>query len=304
MQSRYRAAATALLLTATTGLAAAGGAAQASGSHHTSDRAARTLTITVKTKDGSIALSDSRFRPGNTIFKVKNAGSKGLIQVLRLKAGYTELQAFSDFAAAFPSDDSTPVDVDAVKRIDKNVVFYGGIETPKKPSRPANKWAVKIDKAATYIVLNLDTNALTTFKTHGDRQKRALPAQDGWINAKSGPNGVGNVFKAGKHNAASGWMSTTNSALEPHFVELDHVKKSATNKQVADFISGSGAPTFFAKDGASTDTGVISPGHTFLWSYSMPKGQYLAWCFWPSNQDGMGGMPHAFMGMFTLTHLG
>ena len=53
-------------------MAATGGAAEASGSHHTGDRAARKLAITIKSKAGAVKLSDDRFRPGNTIFKVKN----------------------------------------------------------------------------------------------------------------------------------------------------------------------------------------------------------------------------------------
>ena len=45
MQTRYRAAATALLLTATGGLAATGGTAEASGTHHTSTRATHSRCV-------------------------------------------------------------------------------------------------------------------------------------------------------------------------------------------------------------------------------------------------------------------
>ena len=297
MQTRYRAAATALLLTATTGLAATG-AAQASGTHHPSARGASKLVVTIKTKAHGLKLSESKIRPGNTIFEVKNAGGKGLIQVLRLKKGYTLTDAFSDFALAFPSDQSTPPDVPAVRRVDKNVVFYGGMTTPGKPSNKPHEWATKIDHGGTYYVVNLDANNLTSFAVKGSQQKRSLPATTGVLNAVPGPHGVGNMWKAGKHNAVSGWMSTTNKAKEPHFVEFDHVKKSTTNHQVAQFFAGSGPPTFFAKGKAST--GVVSPGHTFLWAYHLTKGKYLAACFWPSKVDGM---PHAFMGMWLLTKL-
>jgi hypothetical protein len=298
MQTRYRAAATALLLTATAGLAATGGAAEASGTHHTSARGAKSLTITIKTKSGSVALSDSKFRPGNTVFKVKNAGGRGLIQVLRLKPGYTLNDAFTDFALAFPQG-NTPPDVPAVNRVDKNVVFYGGIETPRKASRPANQWAVKIDKRGTYYVVNLDANQLTSFKVKGDKQKRTLPAKTGWINAATTKSG-GNAFKAGKHNAARGWMSTTNNAAEPHFVDLEQVKKGTTDADVSAMFAGSGPPVF-VPHGHTVDTGVISPGHTFLWTYGLSKGRYVALCFWPGKADGM---PHAFMGMHKVMNLG
>jgi len=306
MQKRYCAAATALLLTGAVGLAASGGAAEAAGTHHAGGKAAKTLTITIKSKAGGVKLSDSKFRPGNTVFKVKNAAGKpgrGLIQVLRLKSGYTLLDANTDFGLAFPEDESTPPDVDAIKRIDKNIVFYGGMEAPNKKGGPATKWAVKIDKPGTYYVINFDAGTPpTAFKAKGDRQRRALPSKSGRVDAASGPGGT-NVWKVGKHNAAHGWMSTTNNAEEPHFVILDHVKKSATMKQVTDCFSGDPCHVF-AKDGASADTGVISPGHSFLWAYDLPKGKYLAECFWPSNQTGMGGMPHALMGMLKFTNLG
>jgi hypothetical protein len=296
MQKRYRAAATALLLTATAGMAATGGAAEASGTHHTSDRAASKLVVTIKTKGGQIVLSDSKFRPGKTLFKVKPHGRGGDMQVLRLKAGYSVGQAFSDVNAAFGGD------VKAVRRVDRHIVFYGG--TPMSPKGGApNFWGVKIDKPGTYYVVNTDSNAITTFKVKGTMQKRHLPQADGWINAVSVNHGAGNAFKAGKHNPKSGWMSTANKAKEPHFVDLGHVKKSTSKKQVRKFfMSGAqNAPTFMAKDGAFFSTGIISPGKTFVWNYTLPRGRYLVDCFWPSKADGT---PHALMGMWKLTHLG
>jgi hypothetical protein len=302
MQTRYRAAATALLLTATAGLAATGGAAEASGTHAT-HKAAKSLTITIKSGAGGVTLSDSKIRPGNTVLKVKNTAGKpgrGLIQVLRLKDGYTLLDAFGDFALAFPEDPTATPDVDAVNRIDDNVVFYGGMPAPRREGGRATKWAVNLNKPGTYYVANLDTGTPPVGLTvKGDKQKRALPSQDGFVNAASGP-GDTNVWKVGKHNADHGWMSTTNNAQEPHFVILDHVKKSATIPDVVACLAG-GPCTIMAKDHASTDTGVISPGHRFLWAYKLPKGKYVAQCFWPSKMDGT---PHAFMGMLKFVQLG
>jgi hypothetical protein len=297
MQTRYRAAATALLLTATAGMAAAtGGAAEASGTHHHADRAA-SLTVTIKSKDGSVSLSSDSIRPGATTFKVKNIdgkASKGLIQIFRLKGSYTLPDAFGDFALAFP--DSGPPDIDAVNRIDDNIVFYGGM-TAKGTA--VSKWAVNIDKEATYYVANLDQNTITTLAATGAKQDRSMPTRSGWVNAES-TKGGGNKFVAGKHNAAKGWMSTKNNAAEPHFVDLEQVKKGTKNSDITKFFAGEGKPPF-VKGGATADTGVISPGHKFLWSYDLKRGTFVAMCFWPSKTDGM---PHALMGMHTITKLG
>jgi hypothetical protein len=291
MQTRHRAAATALLLTATTGLAATGGVAHAAQTHHAAHHSSK-LVVTIKTKASGLKLSESKIRPGNTVFKVKNAGGKGLIQVLRLKKGYDLGQAAADMGAGLGGGD-----VSAIRRVDKNVVFYGGIETPHKKGN-VNMWAVKIDRPGTYYAVDFDTNQLQPFTVKGHRQHRWLPTQTGWINATPGPNGVGNVFKAGKHNAHKGWMSTTNKAHEPHFVDFEHVKKSTTKHDVAEAVQSPNAPSFLLK--GAVNTAAISPGHTFLWAYHLPKGKYVTLCFWPSKVDGM---PHAMMGMWLLTHL-
>jgi hypothetical protein len=301
MQTRYRAAATALLLTATAGMAATGGAAQASGSHHAGAGASKSLTITLKSTASGVTVSDSKFRPGNTIFKVKNMDgktSKGLIQVLRLKPGYDIGQAGADFGQAF-SGGTDQATIDAINRIYDNVVFYGGMEAKGDTSTVA-KWAVKIDKPGTYLVLNFDAGTPpSTFTVAGDAQKRAMPAASGVIDTVVGPHGVGNQFAPGKNIATSGWMSTTNSAEEPHFVDLQQVKKGTTNADITAFFQGGPDPT--VRGGGSAGTGVISPGHSFRWSYKLPQGRYVALCFMPSKTDGM---PHAIMGMHKVFNLG
>jgi hypothetical protein len=301
MQTRHRAAATALLLTATAGLAAAGGgAAQASGSH-TADRAASKLVVTIKSKSGAVKLSEDKLRPGNTIFRVKNmdgSASRGLIEILRLKPGYTLTDAFNDFPQLF-TDPPTPDSIAAINRVYDNVVFYGGMEA-KGSSSKVSKWAVRIDKASTYYVVNLDKNVLTSFTAAGAAQKRSLPSKSGFINAEVASNPSGNTFVAGKHNATSGWMSTANKAEEPHFVEVDQVKKGTKNSDISKMFKGTG-PSVFVKGGASASTGVISQGHRFLWAYKLPKARYSAMCFMPSKNDGV---PHAVMGMHTVFNLG
>lgn len=297
MQTRYRAAATALLLTATAGMAAIGGAAEASGTHHAGAGAAKTLTITVKSKAGHVlTVSDNKFRPGNTIFKLRNMdgkASRGLIQLLRFRHGYTLADAKTDIDAAFGGDPA------AVKRVDDGIVFYGGARAKGSPSRVV-QWAVKLDKAATYYLVNFNPHhsALATMTVTGDKQDRALPQRTGFINAVTSSNASGNDFVAGKDGTAKGWMSTRNEAEEPHFVEVRQVKKGTTDSDISAMFTGGPDPSI--KHGAHADTGVISPGHRFLWSYRLTAGRYAALCFWPSIDDGM---PHAIMGMHTVFNL-
>jgi hypothetical protein len=299
MHMRYRAAATALLLTATAGMAATGGAAEASGTHHAGAKA-KGLTITITSKTNKVKLSDDKIRPGNTMFLVKNADgtdSNGLIQLMRLKSGYDLGQAFADFGNLFgPPDD--PNTIDAVNRIDDNVVFYGGMNARSNPHK-TSMWAVNLNKAGSYIVVNFNTQKLTTLTVAGHHQKRHMPAKDGFINAETSNNAAGNAFKAGKHNPTHGWMSTTNNAEEPHFVDLEQVKKGTKNSDLTAMFNGQGPPPF-VKKGDHTDTGVISPGHSFRWAYDLKKAPYAVMCFWPSKMDAH---PHAEMGMHIITRL-
>src|SRR4029079_11140583 len=119
---------------------------------------------------------------------------------------------------------------------------------------------------------------LTTLKAKGDSQKRALPRRDGFINAETGAHGIGNKFVAGKHNANRGWMSTRNKDKEPHFVDVEQVKKGTKNSDITNMFQG--GPNVFVKHGGSADTGVISPGHRFLCAYHVPKAQTGVPWFW------------------------
>jgi hypothetical protein len=293
MHTRSRAAATALLLTASAaGIAVTNGSAHASGTHPSSKAGATTLTVTITSTRSGPHLSVDRLRPGKTLFKVMPGHTHGTIQVLRLKPGYSLRHATSDFAKAF----GQTTDVKAVRRIDRNVVFYGGMGVPAADAKP-NWWGVDLDKADRYYAVNLDKNTLTPFTVRGTHQRRSLPAATGWLNMATSSTGA-NVFRAPKSDPHRGWMRTTNNAAEPHFVVLDRVKESTTKADVLAALSSPNPPAFDL--GTKADTNVISPGHSFVWHYGTHRGKYLAMCFWPSKVDGT---PHAFMGMFKLFHL-
>jgi hypothetical protein len=299
MHIRSRAAATtALLLTASvTGLATIGSSAQATTHPHTSARAATAPVVTIKSKAGALKVSDAKIRPGNTVFRVKNidgSDSNGPVQLLRLRHGYTLTDAFTDIPQAFGGDTT------AVKRVDDNIVFLGGMIAKGARTRPAQKWAVHLGKTGTYYLVNFNTQNLTPLTVRGSKQHHALPSQDGFINPASSHNAAGNTFKAGKHNPVSGWMSSTNKAREPHFIDIQQVKNGTTNADLTAAFHGGGSNPF-VRNGAKASTGVISPGHRFLWAYHLKQAKYGVFCFWPSV---MTGQPHAIMGMHIVTHIG
>jgi hypothetical protein len=291
MQTRYRAAATALLLTATAGMAATGGPAEASGTHHAGDKAAKSLTVTIKSTGQGPKVSVDKIRPGFTTFKiVRKAKGSGGLEVLRLKKGYT----LKDLARDVPKITGDVANVKAVRRIDKNVVFYGGGDVSK--AAPVAKIAMNIDKAGKYYVVNIFKGQVTSFKAKGHHQKRSHPSADGTINAAAG-----NVWNISADLPEKGWMKTKNNADEPHFVNLDAVDPSASDQDVADWFGNPASPPPFDPTRPSFGTDVVSPGHTVYWKYASAGGRYVVDCFFPSKADGM---PHAFMGMFKVTTLG
>jgi hypothetical protein len=289
--TRFSAAATALLLTASAaGLALTSGSAQATGSHHAATARAATLTVTITSTKSGPKLSLDKLRPGNTLFKVVRGNKGGDMQLLRLRAGYSLKHAFSDFTKL----NGDPINLKALRRIDRNVIFYGGVVVPAKGAKPA-WWGVDLDKADTYYVANGDQ--LTRLTTKGSHQRRSLPATNGRLGMKTIAGGA-NAWAAPKTDPHKGWMKTTNNAREPHFVVLAKVKESTTNQDVQDALMSDEDPSFVL--GPELDTNIISPGHTFVWKYGTSRGKYLALCFWPSKVDGT---PHAVMGMFKLFHL-
>jgi hypothetical protein len=292
MQTRYRAAATALLMTATAGMAATGGAAEASGMHH-AGKAAKSLTVTIRSTGTGPKVMADKIRPGFTTFKVeRKAKGNGAIQLFRLKRGYS----LKDLKQDLPKITSETVDVKAVRRIDRNVVFYGGGDVSKKT--PVAKWAVDIDKAGRYYVANTFRGQFTSFLVKGKHQRRSHPTADGTINAAAG-----NVWKVSSALPEKGWIKTTNHATEPHFVGLDPVDQGATDQDVADWFADptSGPPPIDPDRSSFIGTEVVSPGHTVYWKFASEGGRYIVDCFFPSKVDGM---PHAFMGMFLVTVFG
>ncbi|WP_151084165.1 hypothetical protein [Nocardioides cynanchi] len=285
MHTRSRAAATtALLLTASvTGLAAVSGAAQATTHTHTAARSAAAPVFTIKANKGSLKLSSAQIKPGKTMFKVVRGTANGSIQLLRLKSGYTLADLAADIGPLMAGD------VPTVQRVDKNVVFYGGMPIPAPGAKP-NMWGTDIDKAGTYYVINLKRNTVGTFKAKGAHQTRSLPSADGKLGMKGSMS-----FKAPASNPHRGWMKSTNNAIQPHFIDVEQVRKSTTDQDVMNWLMNpSGPPTFFKQGGATASTEVISPGHTIVWKYHVPKGQYVSLCFYPDKDSGA---PHAFAGM-------
>lgn len=250
--------------------------------------AAAPKSVTVTMTNKAITFSTGTALPaGHVLFEVKTTKGEHTLQLIHLHSGYTANQAEHDVNAAFGGD------VKAVKRVDKNIDWLGGVDTT--PGHPG-KVSLNLGEGS-YIAVDQESNASLGFTvgTGSSDYRTVYPSSS--VTTK---HNLFHLHTGGLALPHDGWMKYHNNALEPHMFVLNRVKQSTTKQDVRDYIaSGSQKPPSWGL-GDSTDAGVISPGTTETWHYSLPAGKYLVACFWPSKDNGM---PHFNMGMWKLVEL-
>lgn len=243
-----------------------------------------TLTVTMTAKTITTS-SGTTVHAGRTQIKVIATDGEHDLQLVKLARGYSLTSATKDFMSLFNGDVAT------VRRVDKNIRFFGGATAvPGQPGLFAETLY-----AGTYMLVDTNGRAHNVLHVLGRPPARAWVAQSSTI--------VGNGqdrFVMPASIPHSGWTLFRDTSDEPHFLVVQQVKPGTTAAQVGAFLAGGSqdAPPFALP--ASTSSGVISGGTQVLWHYSLPKGSYVVLCFWPSDEDGM---PHANMGMYKLVTL-
>jgi hypothetical protein len=254
----------------------------------TASAATAPKVINVTMTHTSIAFGAGTSIPaGQVFFTVKTPKGEHTLQVLQLHAGYTQKQAAHDINAAFGGD------VKAARAIDKNITWLGGVDvTPGHPGQVAVKLV-----PGSYLAVDQESDASLKFDVVAGSSDYRTVYPSTFVTTK---HNQFHLHTGGLALPHDGWMKYHNNALEPHMFVLNEVKQSTTKQDVRDYIaSGSQKPPPWGLS-TSTDAGVISPGTTETWHYSVPAGKYLVACFWPSKQNGM---PHFNMGMWKLVEL-
>jgi len=283
-RARALAFASAATIVSTTGLVTASTVADAAASIPTVTVHMSASKITFTGGGASTANGVTTVHAGRIHFHVVTASGDHALQLMRFHNGYTAQQAQSDFNDAFSGN------VPAVQRIDHGVVFRGGAEAlPKHPG----DMVVSLP-AAQFMAVDQNGNAAAVLKVVGKAPSRVLQPYSGVLTAYS------YGWVPSSNLPASGWVKVTNQADQPHFMVLQHVKSTTTNKMVNQFIASGaqGNPSWGLKETA--ESGVIAPGTSQILRYNLPAGKYLVACFWP---DYFSGMPHFFMGMWKLATL-
>ena len=159
---------------------------------------------------------------------------------------------------------------------------------------------VRLDPGTYYLadtaIQSTTSDLVTVVHVGGGWTKTSTPRVTGTITA------VGDMdwAKWPRTIGHEGTLKFVNASSDWHFVELLQLKPGVTYAQLKDVVENGGDPsTISSPTAADYSTGVISPHHTQLSTYDLPKGHYALMCWWPDEN----GMPHAVMGMFRLIDL-
>jgi hypothetical protein len=245
------------------------------------DLVAPTITVNTTGQHGT-TLSASSTTPGGVVFDLVG---KGGVDVVTFNDGYSIADLAKDAKKLFSGD------VKTVRRVDKEVVFWGGEQASLKGGA---EFGIDLP-AGTYYVLNIDKGSFATLTVTGTPTGAALPATSGKVSYVHTMD-----YKVPSSLPKNGWIQFDNKSTEPHFTDFQKVKQGTTAQQVAAYLKGGaqGQPAFAL--GEFHGNLPLSPGHGFEWYIDATKGEYATLCWWPSKQTGM---PHALMGMFALTQL-
>jgi hypothetical protein len=250
-----------------------------------------TLKITIS-KSGADVQGPHTFRAGRVATVVTGKGPGGSAGFIRFKKGYT----FKEFRADVKASEAPPPEgLQALRRVIRKSTFYGGLIAAHGDTVQGT---VVLPRAGEYFMYNFGRRGpekIAKLDVTGPAVKRATPASDGTLRARSGARWGG-----AKSLPSKGTLTFRNASTDsPHFLELQHVAKGTTRKQVIDCLNDPDCTFDFGRPG-TLDTEVLSPGRSMTASYDLPPGTYAQLCFFP---DPKTGMPHALMGMVRIITL-
>jgi hypothetical protein len=284
-------------LLVTTGLAAWAGPTATAATAVTATRAHAAPTVRVHIDNHRRIHMPLRLRPGVHRFQVRSA-KQASYQLIRAHGHYTKRMLAHDVNAGLNSNDSSsPAGLRALRRFERHVVLLGGV--PSRAGEAGVMWA-RLHRGRYWAA---DTDAshqlarkILTFRVRGAETRGRMPAAH-TIKAVHETDWAARP----KVIPRAGVLRFSNASEDNHFIAMAPIADGKTMKDVRRWFHKAakgedpGAPPF-DMSAPSLDTGVLSPGHVAEQRYRMPAGRYVVTCWWPDSE--MGGMPHAFMGMY------
>ena len=276
---------------------------------------AQSVLITVTGSGSHARISNDDVHPGWLKLKIQDATSPkpigANIDVIRLRHGYRLSRLMADLAAEV-AQNSTPAALAAAAAAtgDLNtiaVALGGGDPFDKTPFfRSDTIW---LPGRGDYYVINTATSTLPAvvgvLEARGRTVWQGAPDHSGTVSLG---NGSTDTITLTGHMPAKGTVRVRNNGDGVHLLAISKVADGTTDAEVsAEYMSfmtnGFPPPDPIGLFSSTINTGsdAVSPGHASLFSYNLPKGTYVLQCF---VADDVTGIPHAFMGMHLIVHIG
>jgi len=279
----------------------------------TRDRAQGVL-VTVTGNGSHARISNDDVHPGWLNLKIQDATSPkpiGVdIVVVQLRHGYRLSTLMADLAVEVAQNSQPPAAAAATRDINKIAVALGGGDRFGKTPffRSDTIW---LPGRGDYYVINTSTATVPAvvgvLEARGRTVWEGAPHHSGTVSLG---NGSADTITLRGYMPEKGTIKVRNNGDSVHLLAISKVADTATDAEVsaeyAYFMMHGVPPTsdpvgLFGPPTAGTGSDAVSPGHYSLFSYNLPKGTYVLQCF---VADDVTGIPHAFMGMHLIVHIG
>jgi hypothetical protein len=293
-------------------------AAPAASAH---DVPGQALTVNV-TGDGatSTVLSGSTWlRPGYLTIRIKDSTSPDVgaqITVVSMIGNAPVSQLLADIAVQAGNGNSTPAqNAASTTDINKIAKAYGGPDVYPAPDNGTRSVTDFLPRDGTYYLISTGSPSAgpTVLQTlhvlgHGDFDDARAPRSASTVFMG---NGSADTFvtSTGRWLPREGTIKIRNNGDSVHLFQISKVADGTTDAAVQaeyDTVLAGGMPTsdpanLMGSPTPSTGADALTPGQVASLTYDLPRGTYLIQCF---IADSMTGIPHTFMGMHLIVHLG
>ena len=247
-------------------------------------------TVAVQTVNGAVNLSRDVVDQGRVQFVVGGPSNVVMFQPIN---GATVKQFFRDLSEEFSSDPA--IAAQGTRDLNRDAKVYG-LADPE----PGQALTVTETLApGKYFLFDSNITSpsippVTLLLVRSGAESLAAPDAAATILMTSQDR-----FLAPPALPAQGTVRVRNVSDTLHFADLVPVAPGTTDADVQAFFDGTGPPPFIQGPGASMEP--LSSGQQADLGYRLPAGDYVLLCF---IADDVTGLPHAFMGMHRVVHLG
>jgi hypothetical protein len=273
---------------------------------------AQGVSINVTGNGWHASISNRWVHPGWLKLNIKDSTSPTLgaqVVVVQMRRHYSVKRLVADINVQVGPTATPTAAAASTRDINKiAVALAGGDTVGGKPYFRSD--VIWLPGGGEYFVLNTGAKGgvavVGRLEAGGRTVYRGAPDYSGTVSLG---NGSTDTITLRGHMWARGTIKVRNNGDSIHLLQMSKVANDVTDAEVQaeyDLLMMGKMPTsdpagLNSPPTAGTGSDAVSPGHSSLLSYNLPKGTYLLQCF---VADDVSGIPHAFMGMHLIVHVG